>query len=201
MQCNDMEYIRTIDSKLTSLIQTTEYRIWGISTSRVQRKQQFQGLNDGIFASQQWIDYSATRLTFCISTIALCWGTGCNNNVECMAPPPELAIQIMEGALTYPADLDTVARVKVSYQENDQQKYVTDLVRMKDVFLASMLIQESSKANDPEFSFELNGRVLAKMKMETYINKTKCGDWANISKVYHNGEVVPRSINGAYLLK
>ncbi|MBE8971290.1 hypothetical protein IQ277_35395 [Nostocales cyanobacterium LEGE 12452] len=118
-----------------------------------------------------------------------------------MTPPPELAIQIMDGALTYPADLDIAVEVRVSYLENNKQKYVADLIRMGDVFLASMLIQESRKANDPEFSFELNGRVLAKMKMETYIKKTKCGDWANISKVYHNGEVVSRAINGAYLLK
>lgn len=144
--------------------------------------------------------FQIIRLTLCISVLLL-WSTGCNNNVECMTPPPELAIQIMNGALTYPADLDIATRVKVSYLENNKQKYVADLVRMGDVFLASMLIQESRKANDPEFSFELNGRVLAKMKMETYIKKTKCGDWANISKVHHNGEVASRAINGAYLLK
>lgn len=144
--------------------------------------------------------FQIIRLTLCISMLVL-WNIGCNNNVECMTPPPELAIQIMDGALTYPADLDIAARVKVSYLENNKQKYVADLIRMGDVFLVSMLIQESRNTNDPEFSFELNGRVLAKMKMETYIKKIKCGDWVNISKVYHNGEVVSRAINGAYLLK
>lgn len=112
-----------------------------------------------------------------------------------------MSIQIIDGALTYPTDLDTAARVKVSYLENNQQKYVPDLFRMGDVYISSTLIQESRKANDPEFAFELNGRVLAKMKMETYVKNTKYGDWANISRVHHNGEVVSRSINGAYLLK
>jgi hypothetical protein len=107
----------------------------------------------------------------------------------------------MDDALIYPADLDTAARVKVSYQEDNQQKYVADLVRLGDVFLSSMLIEDSRRANDPEFSFELNGRVLATIKMETYINNAKCNGWANISKVYQNGEVVSRSPNWAYLLK
>lgn len=136
----------------------------------------------------------------CIS-IATLWVAGCDNNVDCMSPPPEVAVQIMDGALTYPADLDTAARLRISYQENDRQKYAVDPVRMGDVYILSMLIQESRKANDPELSFELNGRVLAKMKMETYIKKTKCGDWANVSKVYNGGEVLSRSTNGAYLLK
>lgn len=144
--------------------------------------------------------FQVIRLTLCISIVGLCGG-GCADSVDCMAPPPEMAVQIIDGALSYPTKLDTAAKVKVSYLENDQRKYVSDLVRMGDVFLSSSLIQESRKANDPEFSFELNDRVLAKIRIETYIKKTKCGDWANISKMYHNGEVVSRAINGAYLLK
>jgi hypothetical protein len=139
------------------------------------------------------------RHLLCISVIAL-WGAGCDN-VDCQAPPSQIAVQIMDGALIYPADLDTAARVKVSYQENNQQKYVADLVREGDVFLTSMLIEDSRRANDPEFSFELNGRILAKIRMETYINNAKCNGWANISNVYQNGEVVSRSPNWAYLLK
>ncbi|MCF0075676.1 hypothetical protein LZD49_34710 [Dyadobacter sp. CY261] len=135
----------------------------------------------------------------CIFAIAV-WGAGCDN-VDCQAPPSQIAIQIMDDALIYPADLDTAARVKVSYQINNQQKYVADLVRLGDVFLSSMLIEDSRRANDPEFSFELNGRVLATIKMETYINNAKCNGWASISKVYQNGEVVSRSPNWAYLLK
>lgn len=118
-----------------------------------------------------------------------------------MAPPSEISIQIMDGTLTYPADLDTAARVKVWYQEKNQKIYVNDLRRMGDVFFSNMLIEESHGAKDPEFSFELNGRVLAQMRMETYVNNAKCNGWAAISKVYQNGEVVPRSANGSYLIK
>lgn len=140
-------------------------------------------------------------LLFCFLFITVCLLVSCGNNVDCMAPPSEIGIQIMDGTLTYPADLDTAARIKVSYQENNQKKYVDDLSRMGDVFFSNMLIEESRRANDPEFSFELNGRVLAQMKMETYINDVKCNGWAAISKVYQNGEVVSRSANGAYLIK
>lgn len=126
--------------------------------------------------------------------------SGCRHGVDCMAPPSEIAIQIIDGPLTYPADLDTAARIRVSYIENNQQKYIPDLVRIKDVFLSSILIETSRSANDPEFSFELKGKVLAKIKLETYVNKTKCNRWAAISKVYQNGEVISRSSTGAYLL-
>ena len=106
----------------------------------------------------------------------------------------------MDGNLTYPADLDTAARVKVSYQENGQQKYVADLIIIGDEFHSSMLIEDSRKASDPEFSFELHGRILAKMKMETYVKKSRCSGWANISKVYQNGEVITKTPNGAYVI-
>jgi len=72
---------------------------------------------------------------------------------------------------------------------------------MDEVFLSNFLIEKSRRTNDPEFSFELNGQILAQMKMETYINDAKCNGWATISKVYQNGEVVSRSANGSYLLK
>ena len=140
-------------------------------------------------------------LSFCFLSLITCCLTACINNVDCQAPPSEIIIQIMYGTLTYPADLDTAARIKVSYQENNQKKYVNDLSRMGDVFFSNMLIEESRWAKDPEFSFELSGRVLAQMKMETYINDAKCNGWATISKVYQNGQVVPRSANGSYLIK
>lgn len=143
--------------------------------------------------------FQIARHLFCISVIAL-WGAGCGN-VDCQAPPSQIAFQIMDGALIYPADLDTAASVKVAYQENNQKKYVADLIRIGDTFQSSMLIEDSRKANDPEFYFELNGRVLATIRMETYINNSKCNGWANISKVYQNGEVVSRSPNWAYLIK
>jgi hypothetical protein len=87
--------------------------------------------------------FRVARLLFCISVTAL-WGTGCDN-VVCQAPPSQIAVQIMDGAL--------------------------------------------------------NGRVLATIRMETYINNAKCNGWANISKLYQNGEVVSRSPNWAYLIK
>ncbi len=142
-----------------------------------------------------------SSLLFCCLLIAHYLLTGCNNNIDCQSPPAQIAIQITNGTLTYPADLDTAARIKVSYQENNQQKYVGDLIRMGDVFISYMLVEDSRRLNDPEFSFELNGQVLAKMKMETYLNNAKCNGWANISKVYQNGETISRSANGTYLLK
>jgi len=140
-------------------------------------------------------------LLFVFLFVTTCLFESCDNNVDCMAPPSEISIQIMDGTLTYPADLDTAARIKVSYQENNQKKYVNDLSRRGDVFFSNMLIEESRGAKDPEISFELNGRVLAQMKMETYINDAKCNGWATISKVYQNAEVVSRSANGSYLIK
>lgn len=125
----------------------------------------------------------------------------CTNKGECLALPSEIAIQIIDGTLTYPADLDTAARIKVSYQESGQQKYIADLGIIGDEFHSSMLIEASRKANDPEFSFELNGRILSKMKMETYIEKSRCSGWARISKVYQNGEVIAKSPNGAYIIE
>lgn len=140
-------------------------------------------------------------LLFCSLFLTTFLLESCGNNVDCMAPPSEIGIQIMDGTLIYPADLDTAARIKVSYQENNQKKYVDDLSIMGDVFFSNMLIEESRKAKDPEFSFELNGRVLAQMTMETYINDAKCNGWATISKVYQNGEIISRSVNGSYLIK
>ena len=98
---------------------------------------------------------------------------GCENRVECQSPPSQITFQIIHGMLTYPADLVTLVRVKVSYQENSQQKFVGDLTRMGDVFLSSMLIEDSRRANDPEFSLELDGQVLAKIKLETHTNTAK----------------------------
>ncbi|MCF2488057.1 hypothetical protein [Dyadobacter sp. CY347] len=140
-------------------------------------------------------------LSSCFVLLATCFITGCDNNVDCMAPPNEISMQIMDGTLTYPADLDTAAHVKVFYQESSQKKYVSDLDRAGDVLVSNILIEESRSANDPELSFELNGRVLTKMRMETYINNAKCNGWATISQVYQNGELVSRSVNGAYLIK
>ena len=139
-------------------------------------------------------------LLFWCLILTACFLAGCNN-VDCQAPPSEISIQITDGTLTYPADLDTAARIKVSYQENNKKKYVNDLQRMGDVFFSNILIEESHGAKDPEFSFELNDRVLAKMKMETYINDAKCNGWATISNIYQNGKVVSRSENGSYLIK
>ncbi|WP_157488146.1 hypothetical protein [Dyadobacter crusticola] len=140
-------------------------------------------------------------LLICCLLLTICLFTGCDNRVECQAPPAQIAVQVMDGTLTYPADLDTAARIRVFYQDNNQKKYLADLTRMGDLLFSNMLIEECRYANDPEFSFELNGRVLAKMKMETYINNAKCNGWAAISRVYQNGEEVPRSSNGAYVIK
>ncbi|MCF2443527.1 hypothetical protein L0657_06120 [Dyadobacter sp. CY345] len=126
---------------------------------------------------------------------------GCIGSPDCQAPPPKIALQIMDGTLTYPADLDSAARIKVSYLENNQQKYVEDLDIEGDVFFSSMLIQDSRRLNDTEFSLELNGKVLTKIKLETFINNGKCNGWANVSKVTQNGQDVSRLANGTYLIK
>lgn len=141
-----------------------------------------------------------SNLLFSCLLLIISFLAGCHN-VDCMAPPSEIAIQIMDGGLVYPAELDTAAHLKVSYQENSQQKYVADLVRSGDVFHSSMFIEDSYRLHDPEFSFELDGRILAKIKLETYRSHAKCNDWAKISKVYQNTETVSRSANGAYLIK
>ncbi|WP_157486784.1 hypothetical protein [Dyadobacter alkalitolerans] len=140
-------------------------------------------------------------LSFYCLLLTTCNITGCDSNVDCMAPPSEISMQIMDGPLTYPADLDTTARIKVFYQQSSQKTYVSNLDRMGDAFFSNILIDESRRANDPELSFELNGRVLTKMKMETYINNAKCNGWATVSNVYQNGKVVSSSANGAYLIK
>ncbi len=142
-----------------------------------------------------------SNLSFSCLLLITCFLTGCDNRMDCQAPPPEIAVQIMDGSLTYPADLDSAAKIKVSYLENNRQKHVEDLAIQDDVFFISMLIQESRKLNDPEFSFELSGKVLAKMKLETYINNAKCNGWANVSKVSQNGQAVSKSANGVYLIK
>ncbi len=125
----------------------------------------------------------------------------CDNNVQCQSPPQEIAIQIMDGTLTYPADLDTTAQIRVSFQKDNQKKYITELRRQGDVFWSNILIEESHRNNNPELSFELNDRVLSKMQMETYINNAKCNGWANIAKVHQNGVVVTKSVAGTYILK
>lgn len=125
---------------------------------------------------------------------------GCRN-VDCMAPPSEIAIQIADGDRVYPADLDTASRVRVFYVINNQPNYLADLQRMDDVFSSRMLIETSRSAGDPEFTFELNGRTLARMKLDTYINNARCNGWAAISEVYQNGEAIHRAPNGAYLVQ
>jgi len=60
-------------------------------------------------------------LLICCLLPATCFLAGCNNNVDCQAPPSQISIQILDGTLTYPADLDTAARIKVSYQKNNQK--------------------------------------------------------------------------------
>lgn len=127
--------------------------------------------------------------------------TGCDRNVECLAPPPSISFQIKDGALTYPADLDTAARINVSYIENNQEKFVESIRKKGDQLSAVMLIQTSRVANDPEFLFKLNDRLLAKVKLETYNKPTKCDSWSKVSKVYQNGEEVLRSSNWVYALK
>jgi len=72
-------------------------------------------------------------LLFWCLILTACFLAGCNN-MDCQAPPSEISIRIMDGTLTYPADLDTAARIKVSYQENNKKKYVNGLRRMGDVF-------------------------------------------------------------------
>ena len=132
--------------------------------------------------------------------IVLCGAsTGCINNIDCQNPPPVFQFQIRDGNYTYPSDLDSALTIKIWYLEAGKQKYIEDISRIEDAFSSLTLIGYSRDLKDPELTFELNGRVLTVVKLETYIDKGKCDGWAHISKILQYGESI-KDRSGIYLL-
>ena len=106
--------------------------------------------------------------------------SGCDNR-DCQAPPPTFYFRIADAALTYPADLDSGAVIRISYIENGQKNYINDIRKADDILETWQIIPVSRKLNDPEFTFELDGRVLTKLKLKTYVNNSECSGWEDIS--------------------
>ena len=104
----------------------------------------------------------ATYMVIIILSFA---STSCINNIACQNPPPVFQFQIRDGNLTYPYDLDSTSTIKVCYLEAGRQKYIEDISGMEDALKSPMLIAYSQELNDPEFTIELNGRLLSKIKL------------------------------------
>jgi len=122
---------------------------------------------------------------------------GCLNNV-CQNPPPQFYFQIVDAGTIYPSRPDTNAVIDIWYTQGNEKKMVTDVNKVEDVFQSAMLIIHAQESNDQEFTFELNRRVIAKIRLETYIDKGKCDGWAHVSKVYQNGKMISKSLTGVY---
>ena len=140
--------------------------------------------------------YYSFALMVILSTIILGL-LRCFNNV-CQNPPPQFYFQIVDAGTIYPSRPDTNAVIDIWYTQGNEKKMVTDINKVDDVFQSAMLIIHAQELNDPEFTFELNRRVIAKIRLETYIDKGKCDGWAHVSNVCQNGKMISKSLTGVY---
>lgn len=134
-------------------------------------------------------------------TVALLtlWISGCNNS-DCQSPPPSFQFQIEDQGITYPSLSDTLKDFGVYYQNAGYHFYVSDIKSNGRTFQSGTLIMTSASQKNPEFVVQVMGETFAIVRMETYINKSKCNGWDEISKVYVNGKEVQRNADRAYLI-
>lgn len=136
---------------------------------------------------------SVVLLLFCQSS--------CRQDVDCTSPPPSFYFQIQKDGITYPSQKDTLRGFGVYYVTDQQTKiYIPGIAAQENIFQSGVLISKSRELNDQEFVIEIEGQTFTKLKLETYVNPTRCNNWPQVSKVYSNGILVDKNTTGVYVV-
>lgn len=140
------------------------------------------------------------RLFPYVFLLVFCFIAGCNNNVDCQAPPPSFYFKVATDSLIYPTPADTATKIMISYLDGNQQKTITDLTENEGLYKSSEIITHSFNLNNPEFTIAVNGKDLTKLRFETYLNNAKCQGWPTVSNVYENGQLLEKTENRFFSL-
>jgi hypothetical protein len=132
---------------------------------------------------------------YCLPGLVTCFLIGCENNMDCQAPPPSFYFRIIGNGFVYPTRADTSAKLTISYVDGGRLKTIADLREIDGLFRSSEIISSSWALDNPEFTLELNNQELSKVKFDTYMNNAKCQGWASVSNVYENGQLLQKTDN------
>lgn len=127
--------------------------------------------------------------------------SSCHQNADCVSPPPSIYFQIQKGGITYPTSKDTLRGLGIYYAPSQVTKiYMPAISSHDNLYESSTLIAYSRDMKDPEFVIEIEGQIFTRIKLETYVNKTRCNSWPQISKAYADGVLIDKNSAGVYLI-
>lgn len=133
--------------------------------------------------------------------LLLFWQSSCRQDVDCTSPPPSFYFQIQKDGITYPSQKDTLRGFGIYYVTDQQTKiYIPGIAAQENIFQSGVLISKSRELNDQEFVIEIEGQTFTKLKLETYVNPTRCNNWPQVSKVYSNGILVDKNTTSVYVV-
>lgn len=133
--------------------------------------------------------------------LLLFWQNSCRQDVDCTSPPPSFYFQIQKDGITYPSQKDTLRGFGFYYVTNQQTKiYIPGIAAQENIYQSGVLIAKSRELNDQEFVIEIEGQTFTKLKLETYVNPTRCNNWPQVSKVYADGILVDKNSAGVYVV-